>query len=131
MPALRSHPPDLFERRNFQMSKSNTPPTSNPAVDPFRGRPFNRFPAGSPLYGNADRFAPRVNVTPVEEQTRAAGIPAHIAGGRAAPRYGDAAMRRLVPRSLPLVIAPLNRAYLRTQSWPHGFSSIGLLGAAI
>jgi hypothetical protein len=66
-----------------------TPPKSNPAVDPFRGVPFNPFPSGSPLAGNAaaQRQARGVNVQPVEEQTRATGIPADIAAGRAAPTF--------------------------------------------
>jgi len=67
----------------------NIPPTSNPAVDPFRGVPFNPFPSGSPLAATERAFAPRVTVQSAEEQTRAAGIPAEIRAGNAAPRFGD------------------------------------------
>ena len=68
----------------------NTPPTGNPAVDPFKvRRPFNPFPAGSPVTANAQRFAPRITVIPVEEQTRATGIPNDIRDGRAAPSFAS------------------------------------------
>ena len=52
-----------------------------------------RFTPGltSPLAGNAARQseAHGVNVRPVEEQTRATGLPRQIDSGQAAPRFGD------------------------------------------
>lgn len=72
------------------MTKPPTPP-SNP-LDPFRNaRPFNPFPSGSPLAGNAARQseARGVNVQSVQEQTRATGLPRQIDSGQAAPRFGD------------------------------------------
>jgi len=69
----------------------NTPPTGNPAVDPFRDAPrFNPF-GPSPLSGNAARqsSARGVNVQSAPENDRARGIPSDIDAGRQAPRFGD------------------------------------------
>jgi hypothetical protein len=71
-------------------------------TDPFASQPRPITPgSGSPLAGNAARqsSARGVNVQSAEEQTRAAGIPADIAAGRQAPRYGDAPASKPFPGS--------------------------------
>lgn len=56
-------------------------------TNPFAGNPFNPFPNGSPLAQTARDFGPRINVISVEEQTRAAAIPAEIAAGQQAVNF--------------------------------------------
>jgi hypothetical protein len=71
------------------MTKPTNPPTSNPALDPFRGAPFHPFPAGSQLDRTKRDFASiNVQVQSVEEQSRAAALPGDIRAGNAAPRFG-------------------------------------------
>jgi hypothetical protein len=72
------------------MTKPNTPPTSNPSVDPFRNLPkFDPF-APSPLDRNAAQFRSiGVNVQSAPENDRARAIPSDISSGRAQPSFAS------------------------------------------
>jgi hypothetical protein len=66
-----------------------SPPPLN-ATDPFKGRPFNPFPSGSPLAGNAaaQQRARGVNVQSAQEQNRAANLTTQVGSGNApAPTF--------------------------------------------
>lgn len=76
------------------MAKISDPFAARPAppADPFSQLPPRFYPGTtSPLDDVAREFAPRITVELADEQRRAELLPAQIAAGDAAPRYGDPA----------------------------------------
>jgi len=87
------------------MAKFSKP---TPQVTPANpGQPPRFVPgATSPLDHTARNFAPRVAVQSAEEQRRAESLPAAIAAGGSAPRYGDVPARPPFPERVSVPVNP-------------------------